>query len=101
MESKQTSDQLCTMAHVEKPLAEKHLPTVLPQLPLNPRFRCSFCSRSIRYIYFFLMNARLKRVLMLIRLIRKTVIQEVELKITTDNALQCKDAVKTYCITIK
>lgn len=35
---------------------------------------------------------------MLIRLIRKTVIQEVELKITTDNALQCKDAVKTYCI---
>ncbi|EDV1895773.1 hypothetical protein JO08_004261 [Salmonella enterica subsp. enterica] len=53
MESKQTSDQLCTMAHVEKPLAEKHLPTVLPQLPLNPRFRCSFCSRSIRYIYFF------------------------------------------------
>nr|SLM22321.1 hypothetical protein R6K_0029 [Escherichia coli] len=47
------------------------------------------------------MNARLKRVLMLIRLIRKTVIQEVELKITTDNALQCKYAVKTYCITIK
>lgn len=47
------------------------------------------------------MNARLKRVLMLIRLIRKTVIQEVELEITTNNTLQCKDVVKTYCITIK